>query len=163
MASGKYTRKPEQLEKHRANSAGEKNPNWKGGIKALNRKEYSNKYSMARRARLRESKPPKVELSDDEKKENKKISKLLSNHRRRARIKSIGGSFTYGEWDILKKQYNHTCPACRRQEPEIKLSVDHIIPIKHGGSNNIENIQPLCRSCNCKKSAKLVPKYDLLV
>lgn len=78
-------------------------------------------------------------------------NKLWHNRQRRIKKLGNGGSHSLGEWENLKAQYNWTCPHCIKQEPEIKLSVDHIIPISKGGSDNIENIQPLCRSCNCKK------------
>lgn len=80
--------------------------------------------------------------------------------KRRAMERGVSGSHSVVEWETLKAQYNWTCPCCHKFEPEIKLSVDHIIPLIRGGSNNIENIQPLCRSCNCKKNDRLIPKYN---
>jgi 5-methylcytosine-specific restriction endonuclease McrA len=80
---------------------------------------------------------------------------LVESHAYRARISGTGGSFTIQEWQTLLAQYNWTCPGCGRKEPNIKLTVDHIIPISKGGSGNIENIQPLCKLCNCKKYTRI--------
>lgn len=66
------------------------------------------------------------------------------------------GTHTFGEWETLKAQYDWTCPACKKREPEIKLTEDHIIPLSRGGSDNIENIQPLCMPCNLRKTTRTV-------
>jgi 5-methylcytosine-specific restriction endonuclease McrA len=88
------------------------------------------------------------------KKEHKKEN-VFQYKRWRARKFGNGGSHTIGEWETLKAQYNWTCLICGKQEPQIKLTEDHIIPLSKGGSDNIENIQPLCKTCNCKKSDKI--------
>lgn len=111
----------------------ENNPNWKGGIsKYLHNKRWVKKNYE---------------------------KKLWFNNQRRVSKTGNGGSHTVGEWINLKAQYNWKCPACKRQEPKIKLSRDHIIPLSKGGSDNIENIQPLCKSCNSKKHDKTI-RYD---
>ena len=84
---------------------------------------------------------------------------LWRNRQRRVKRKMAVGSHTLGEWELLKKQYGYKCPCCDREEPEIKLTEDHIIPLDKGGSDFIENIQPLCKSCNSKKFTKTI-KYE---
>lgn len=82
--------------------------------------------------------------------------KSFYKRRRKLMQKSISGYHTFNDWETLKAQYNFTCPCCHKSEPEIKLTEDHIIPISKGGSNNIENIQPLCVSCNSRKNTKII-------
>lgn len=80
----------------------------------------------------------------------------IQQARRRTRKTQAGGSYTIQEWDILKVQYDYTCLCCGKREPEIQLTADHVIPVIKGGSSNIDNIQPLCKSCNSKKSSKII-------
>ena len=88
--------------------------------------------------------------------------RLFNAKMRKARKKSAEGSHTFGEWETLKAQYNWTCPACLKREPNIKLTEDHIVPLYFNGTNDIGNIQPLCGSCNSKKRTKNI-KYDFII
>jgi 5-methylcytosine-specific restriction endonuclease McrA len=77
----------------------------------------------------------------------------MANTKRRG----VPGSFTLKEWNDLKEKHNFTC-ACRKcgaKEPDIKLTHDHIISLKKGGTNFISNIQPYCFSCNSSKGTRL--------
>lgn len=88
--------------------------------------------------------------------EKNKISHLNNKIKR----EKCDGKFTVKEWIEKKKEYNFTCPACGKKEPDIKLSVDHINPLILGGTNYIENIQPLCIPCNSRKNGKYI-KYTV--
>jgi 5-methylcytosine-specific restriction endonuclease McrA len=91
---------------------------------------------------------------------DKQYVSWLKNKRNRIIKSKTIGSHTYGEWQILKAQYNWTCLCCKKSEPKIKLTEDHIIPVSKGGSDNIENIQPLCLKCNIKKHTKIINYKD---
>jgi 5-methylcytosine-specific restriction endonuclease McrA len=77
-------------------------------------------------------------------------------HRRRARLAGAGGSHTVAEWKALKQLYSYTCPYCSRSEPEIKLTKDHFVPISKGGTDDIGNLVPACKSCNSRKHARIL-------
>jgi uncharacterized protein YdaU (DUF1376 family) len=71
-----------------------------------------------------------------------KRSERLAAARRLARHSSE-------EWEALKDVCGHACVRCGISDCEIVK--DHIKPIYQGGSDGIENIQPLCRTCNASK------------
>ena len=50
-------------------------------------------------------------------------------------------------------KYGNRCLCCGSYE---KISLDHVIPISKGGKDEIENLQPLCKSCNSKKGIKTI-------
>ena len=56
------------------------------------------------------------------------------------------------EWNRLREKHGYNCASCGDQEPDVNLSPDHKIPRSRGGSNEEDNLQPLCEQCNNAKS-----------
>jgi 5-methylcytosine-specific restriction endonuclease McrA len=80
--------------------------------------------------------------------ERTKDPRQVSRAKYRARARGYEGPhFTGTEWLALVEACGGACLACGVAKPE-DLTVDHVIPLALGGSNTIENIQPLCRTCN---------------
>jgi hypothetical protein len=70
------------------------------------------------------------------------------NWRRRAVEHEAAGTFTAEEFRAL----GNTCLRCGRSD--VPMTPDHVMPLSKGGSNTIENIQPLCGSCSSSKKDK---------
>ncbi len=67
----------------------------------------------------------------------------------RARSRGIEGYIDPDDWRSLCEAYDNMCACCKKEKP---LVIDHILPVSGGGTNTIENIQPLCSDCKAKKS-----------
>jgi 5-methylcytosine-specific restriction endonuclease McrA len=83
----------------------------------------------------------------------RKTWRAAHSHKRRALIKGTNTRYTGAEFRALCDRYGNRCLCCGATKP---LTPDHVVPISCGGSNAIDNIQPLCLECNVRKSAKTI-------
>ena len=58
-------------------------------------------------------------------------------------------------FEVLKRD-SFRCQYCGRSadDPDVKLEIDHIVPVSKGGDNSIMNLITSCRDCNRGKGAK---------
>lgn len=49
------------------------------------------------------------------------------------------------------KRDGYRCRECGASKDETSLEIDHIVPVARGGTNDIDNLQILCRECNRMK------------
>jgi len=77
----------------------------------------------------------------------------FSQRRYKARKRKAYGSHSIEDWLWLCEKFDFRCLCCGKQG---KLTEDHIRSLFCGGSDYIENIQPLCQSCNSRKHTKTI-------
>jgi diadenosine tetraphosphate (Ap4A) HIT family hydrolase len=69
---------------------------------------------------------------------------------RRAALGYLPGSLRY---EVLKRA-GFRCELCGISAEERAIEVDHIVPRKHGGEDDLTNLQALCFRCNANKGAR---------
>lgn len=102
-------------------------------------------------ASLAASSPERLTLEDLE----RHVDKLESIARRR----QAAAPYIQARRQEVQSNYDHIFVAIGRRDGfycvvcgiSADLEIDHIAPLALGGSNGIENLQLLCKSCNCKK------------
>jgi ribosomal protein S27AE len=63
------------------------------------------------------------------------------------------------QWDNMRRRvapkiYDRDGRVCAQCGSTDNLEIDHIIPLRHGGTNDLDNLQVLCIGCNRKKGSK---------
>jgi len=64
------------------------------------------------------------------------------------------GTHSKGQWLAMLSINGSLCPRCNNVSH--RLFKDHIIPIYQGGSDSIDNIQPLCPRCSSAKGPESI-------
>lgn len=55
-------------------------------------------------------------------------------------------------FEVLTRD-GHTCRYCGGQPPDVKLTVDHVLPVTLGGTSEPTNLVAACADCNAGKSS----------
>lgn len=55
-------------------------------------------------------------------------------------------------FEVLRRD-NHSCRYCGATAPDVKLTVDHVVPLALGGSDEPSNLVAACSACNSGKSS----------
>jgi 5-methylcytosine-specific restriction endonuclease McrA len=105
-----------------------------------------------------ESNPTKFLHRDAEWRKANPHYRAVVESNRRARKAGVIGVLEVHEWSAVLEQYGNECLGCGTTE---SISIDHVIPISKGGPNTIDNIQPLCRSCNTRKFTWIIDFRDM--
>jgi 5-methylcytosine-specific restriction protein A len=60
--------------------------------------------------------------------------------------RDYGSNWKFIRAKVLRAEPN--CRLCGAQATEI----DHIVPLKEGGTHDLENLRPLCKSCHSRRT-----------
>lgn len=101
-------------------------------------------------------------LTSERRQEIAKLARLVGiekahknkTRKERSEYSKSRGTHTALEWFTLVKFCGEKCVACGGSSG--RLTKDHVIPVVFGGSDRIDNLQPLCSSCNSAKQMKAI-------
>lgn len=85
------------------------------------------------------------------------VQKGKADRAERMRAARSLGTHTATEWGLMLAAFNGRCLKCGSADMIVK---DHITPVYLGGSDSIENLQPLCHPCNSAKSGECIDHRD---
>jgi 5-methylcytosine-specific restriction endonuclease McrA len=108
----------------------------------------------------------KIWSKNNREKENAKKKRWRENNPERVRIEyskrrsllAKNGTYLVTQKD-LKKLNKNLCFYCKKTD--VKLTLDHIIPVVKGGRHSIGNLVFACQSCNSSKGAKFYMEWKL--
>lgn len=75
---------------------------------------------------------------------------------RRNRELGARGSHTEVEWQAVLEQFGGRCAYCGSEGADTR---DHLRPLSGGGTDDISNIVPACRSCNSSKGNRTLAEW----
>lgn len=154
-----YAKRVAKAKKHYCSAAcqrsrrdGEDNPNWKGGpnriCQGCEKPFRAAPSALARGQGKFCSRTCKVRAQTIHPTVQSRWRRGRRKRELRLRTGREMGVHSEAEWRALLARHQGRCAHCGTTE---RIERDHIIPLAKGGTDAIENIQPLCRTCNARK------------
>ena len=128
----------------------EYNKNNKDRIKERQKKYYENN-----KDRIKEYDKEYRENNKDRIKEYRETHRIEYKayvHKRRARIKSNGGSYTKAQWLECLEFFDYKCAYSGEPLTVDTASVEHVVPVSKGGTSDISNLVPCVLTYNISKN-----------
>lgn len=157
---------PEKYRGTRTEASRKYNEKHRDKIRIARKKRYDRdreKIAQAQRDYVERNRQKVSKRQKEYYEKNKRIlleKQLSVTRNRRARIRAAGGTHNHADITALFKKQNGKCAnqKCKKRisyDPgKHKFNVDHVHPLKLGGSNGPDNLQLLCATCNRRKGAK---------
>lgn len=142
-------------QRHRDKYLAEKK-RWKEKYKQLHKVELNEK----RKENISQYKERRLEARKTWKKTPQgRFSKKIGKFRRRKKESQVVHSYTKEQWEAKVLSVNGICPVCKQPfDSGLRmLTLDHTPPISKapiGFVYTIDNVSPMCASCNSKKRDK---------
>jgi len=66
---------------------------------------------------------------------------------------------TKKERELIFAKTNGRCAYCGTKLIIKSMTVDHVVPLRQGGADELENMLPACRPCNHRKSSSTLESF----
>jgi 5-methylcytosine-specific restriction endonuclease McrA len=135
--------------------------------KNCNRKESHAKWQSQNKEKIskaakawKENNKERKKQADKEWTRNNPEKVRERGRRRRARkcnaIQNAIITVTHEDVELLKEAFNQSCVYCGSKE---RLTIDHVIPLAKGGTHELKNLLPCCKSCNSSKNCSPIQSW----
>jgi len=114
-------------------------------------------YYALRAAQWRAENPDKVKEICYRYCETHRWERILLERERQAKKRGAPGALTKQEWMEILERHEYRCAYCGRND--VKMTMDHIVPLSRGGQHVASNVVPACRTCNTSKGARPVEVF----
>jgi len=125
-------------------------------------KEYLKIYNSARKLKMREwreANRERIAASNRAWKTANRDKVRMYDHLKRIRKNNAAGSCSPEQWEARFNYHGRKCRYCHCILDDRTVQIEHMIPLRHGGSNWPSNLVPSCKFCNTSKKDKTYKQF----